>query len=64
MDFDIPSLIREVGPFFTIMLFFVWRDYRREERLENKVSALNEFIQNRLMAAIEKNNEILTKWNQ
>jgi len=64
MDFDIPGLVREVGPFFTIMLFFVWRDYRREERLENKVSDLNVFIQNRLMAAIEKNNEILIKWNQ
>jgi len=58
------ELMREVGPYFGIMFFFVWRDYRREERLEKQVAELNKFIQGQLVRLSEKTNEVLShvKW--
>jgi len=58
------ELIREVGPYFGIMFFFVWRDYRREERLENQIKEQNDFIQGQLVRLLERTNEVLSrvKW--
>lgn len=58
------ELVREVGPYFGIMFFFVWRDYRREERLEKQVAELNDFIQVQLVRLLERTNEVLghVKW--
>ena len=55
------ELLREVGPYFGIMFFFVWRDYRREERLDLQIKELNEFIQGKLLRLIERTNEVLSK---
>ena len=58
------ELIREVGPYFGIMFFFVWRDYRREERLEKQLKEQTDFIQGKLMSLLERTNEVLShvKW--
>jgi hypothetical protein len=58
------ELIREVGPYFGIMFFFVWRDYRREERLEKQIKSQQEFIQGKLVSLLERTNEVLShvKW--
>ena len=58
------ELIREVGPYFGIMFFFVWRDYRREERLEKQIKEQTEFIQGQLIKLLERTNEVLSrvKW--
>jgi len=58
------ELIREVGPYFGIMFFFVWRDYRREERLESQIKEQNDFIQGQLVRLLERTNEVLSrvKW--
>ena len=55
------ELIKEVGPYFGIMFFFVWRDYRREERLEKQVKELNDFIQEQLVRLLERTNEALNR---
>ena len=58
------ELIREVGPYFGIMFFFVWRDYRREERLEKQIKESQDFIQGQLVRLLERTNEVLSrvKW--
>jgi len=53
------ELIKEVGPYLGIMFFFVWRDYRREEKLVDQIDELNKFIKNELMACIDKTTEAL-----
>lgn len=53
------ELIKEVGPYIGIMFFFIWRDYRREEKLVKQIDELNEFIKETLMDLIEKTNEAL-----
>ena len=55
------ELIKEVGPYFGIMFFFVWRDFRREERLEKQVENLNEFIQETLVGLIAKTQEVMNR---
>lgn len=60
--FDLLAIIKQVGPLFALIIFFVWRDFRREQRLETKLDELNIFVRDRLMQALERNNEILTQW--
>jgi hypothetical protein len=55
------ELIKEVGAYFGIMCFFVWRDFRREERLEKQVEKLNEFIQKTLVDLIAKTQEVMNR---
>lgn len=52
-------LIKEMGPYLGIMFFFIWRDFRREERLEERITSLNNFIQTELMDLIDKTNKAL-----
>jgi hypothetical protein len=37
------DLVRDFGPLVGIVLFFIWRDWRREENLVNRVTKLEEF---------------------
>lgn len=60
--FNFVEILREVGPFAAILVFFVWRDYKREFRLEERVDELNRFVRDELMKALNRNNEILSQW--
>jgi len=53
------SLIKEVGPYLGLMFFFIWRDYRREEKLVKQIDDLNNFIRKELMDLIDRTNEAL-----
>ncbi len=55
------ELIKEVGPYIGIMFFFIWRDYRREEKLVKQIDELNDFIQETLVGLIEKTTEALNE---
>jgi len=46
---EIANLVQSFGPLVGIVLFFIWRDWRREEGLVERVKGLEEF-----------NNEVLT----
>ena len=53
------ELIKQVGPYIGLMFFFIWRDYRREEKLVKQIDDLNSFIKKELMDLIEQTNEAL-----
>ena len=53
------ELIKQVGPYIGLMFFFIWRDYRREEKLAKQIDDLNNFIRTELMDLIDKTNEAL-----
>ena len=59
MEIQFLEIIKEVGPYAAVMLFFIWRDYKREDRLERRVDTLNEFVRVELMDALEKTNTAL-----
>ena len=37
---DAIELIKQFGPFFLAVVFFLWRDWRREDRLSNRLDEL------------------------
>jgi cbb3-type cytochrome oxidase subunit 3 len=37
---DAISLIKQFGPFFLAVVFFLWRDWRREDRLSDRLDEL------------------------
>lgn len=55
------QLCEKFGPYVALMFFFVWRDFRREERLETKIGELNSFITTTLIDMVEKTTEALNR---
>lgn len=53
------ALIKEIGPYLGIMFFFVWRDYRREEKLVKQIEELQTFIKTKLIDLIDETNHAL-----
>jgi hypothetical protein len=39
---DIVDLIQQFGPFFVAVLFFLWRDWKREDRLSKRIDHLED----------------------
>jgi cbb3-type cytochrome oxidase subunit 3 len=39
---DALTLIKQFGPFFLAVVFFLWRDYRREDRLSTRIDVLED----------------------
>lgn len=37
---DAIELIKQFGPFFLAVVFFLWRDWKREDRLSNRLDEL------------------------
>ena len=37
---DLMWVIKQFGPFFIAVVFFLWRDYRREDRLATRIGLL------------------------
>ena len=37
---DAIGLIQQFGPFFLAVVFFLWRDWKREDRLSNRLDEL------------------------
>ena len=39
---DAIAIIKQFGPFFLAVMFFLWRDWRREDRLSNRLDQLED----------------------
>lgn len=37
---DAIALVKQFGPFFLAVIFFLWRDYKREDRLAKRIDEL------------------------
>ena len=61
MDFDWISMVRELGPLASIILFFVWRDWKREQHLFIRIEKLENYHKETLVHLIEKSVLILTQ---
>ncbi len=40
---EITNLLKDFGPLIGIVLFFIWRDWKREENLLDRVQKLEDF---------------------
>ena len=53
-------LLREWGPIIGVILFFVWRDWKREERLTTRVENLENYQRETLVDLLKKTTVALT----
>lgn len=54
------EIIQNYGPTVAAIAFFIWRDWKREERTVAQNENLNIFIRERLTKALEENTEAIT----
>jgi len=53
------QLFQGLGPVLGLLLFFIWRDWRREDQLSCKIDKMETFQRDTLVALVEKSNAIL-----
>lgn len=65
----LPALLRDFGPIIGVILFFIWRDWKREDKLQERVTRLETYQQETLVrlvkdtsTALAQNTEFL-KWS-
>ncbi len=51
---DALSLLHQFGPFFIAVVFFLWRDYRREDRLSTRIDELENEQRHTILPLVEK----------
>lgn len=61
MDFPWFEILKTVGPFVGVILFFIYRDYRREEKLNKRVENLETYQKEILESLVEKSTVALTQ---
>lgn len=54
------TLLREFGPFAGLLLFFVWRDWKREDKLSNRVEALETYQRATLVGLLKDTTVVLS----
>lgn len=53
------EFFREFGPLIGIVLFFIWRDWKREEDLVNRVKALEDFQRTTLIELSKNSAQVI-----
>lgn len=53
------AFLKDFGPAIGVILFFIWRDWKREDRMAKRIEALEEFQQRELIGLIEKTHTIV-----
>lgn len=53
-------LLREFGPVVGVILFFVWRDWKREDRLSSRIESLETYQRETLVDLLKKTTIALT----
>jgi hypothetical protein len=49
------EVLRDFGPLIGIVLFFIWRDWKREDRLVARVDMLEKYQQDTLVSLVKEN---------
>ena len=55
------ELISNFGPWIGVILFFIWRDWKREDRLNQRVERLEDYQKGILVDLIEKSTTVLAQ---
>ena len=57
MTMEYVEMLKDFGPILGVILFFIWRDWKREDRMADRITALEKFQQDQLIELIERTNE-------
>jgi len=54
------SLLSQYGPLIGVVLFFIWRDWKREDKLSERLTSLEDYQKETLADLVEKSTIALT----
>jgi len=55
------ELLKQFGPLAGVVLFFIWRDWKREDRLTTRVEKLEDEQRNIILPLVEKSTEVIAR---
>ena len=55
------ELIKQFGPLAGVVLFFIWRDWKREDRLTTRVEKLEDEQRHVILPLVEKSTEVIAR---
>lgn len=55
------ELIKQFGPLAGVVLFFIWRDWKREDRLTTRVEKLEDEQRHIILPLVEKSTEVIAR---
>jgi hypothetical protein len=61
---DMGWLLQNYGPFVAAVIFFIWRDYRREDRLSTRIKELEDEQRQVILPLVQSCTEVITKNTQ
>ena len=61
---DMGWLLQNYGPFVAAVVFFIWRDYRREDKLSTRIKELEDEQRQVILPLVQSCTEVITKNTQ
>jgi hypothetical protein len=58
------EFLKQFGPLAGIVLFFIWRDWKREDRLTGRVEKLEDEQRNIILPLVEKSTAVIARNNE
>ena len=58
---DLMWLVKQFGPLLIAVIFFLWRDYRREDRLATRIETLEDEQREVLLPLVKKCSTVITQ---
>jgi hypothetical protein len=55
------QVLKDFGPIVGVILFFIWRDWKREDRLASRITELEKFQQKELSDLVRDTNTAVTQ---
>ncbi len=58
---DFVELLKQFGPLLGAVLFFIWRDWKREERLSNRIEKLEDEQREIILPLVERSTQVIAE---
>lgn len=58
---DAIQLVRMYGPFFVAVIFFLWRDFKREDRLSKRIDVLEDEQRHVILPLVKDCSAVIAK---
>jgi len=58
------QIFQGLGPVLGLLLFFIWRDWRREDLLSQKLEKMEDYQRETLAALVERTTDVLAQNTQ
>jgi hypothetical protein len=58
---DAIALVKQFGPMLVAVVFFIWRDWKREDRLMKRIDKLEDEQRNVILPLVAKCTEVISE---